>query len=133
MFQYQQVKAGDVLFDVGDPSERFYLLVKGHIKRTGIVDGKEVELAEMKEKGHFGEMELLQDQKMQTKVVAVTDCVFMVLSAENFQKFLSLSPEMKPHFLETSQTYRNSLKLDSIDIEVEQKEDIGDEQNDADD
>ena len=89
--QEQEVVAGDVIINIGDEGDFFYLINKGRcsVQRPANDDSDEVvELAQLGPGESFGEEALLSDKPRSSTVVMLTDGMLLRLSKEDFIQFV---------------------------------------------
>ena len=78
-------KAGEVLFEEGDPGDAFYVVVDGAIEIVKKVSGGDEEKLAVRRGGEaFGEMALLDDAPRSATARAVDDTQLMVLPRDDF-------------------------------------------------
>ena len=89
-FASTRAPAGTVVIREGDPGDLFYVIARGRVvvTRTG-GDGVSVEIATLNSGDEFGEMALLNDSPRNATVTTRVDSLFLTLSREQFQDFLS--------------------------------------------
>jgi ABC-type lipoprotein export system ATPase subunit/CRP-like cAMP-binding protein len=83
--------AGSIVFQQGDPSDRFYIVVKGQVEViVQHASGKEVVGAVLESGQFFGEMGLLQGEPRKTTVRVTTDAdaLLMALDRETFGRLV---------------------------------------------
>ena len=69
----------------GDDSSAMYLIQEGKVKVTVTsTDGKELILTTLQQGDNFGELSLLDDSHRSANVVAIENCVFIVLHKADF-------------------------------------------------
>lgn len=84
----QNYAAGDVIFDAGDPADRFYVVREGTV--TLAADGRVLE--EVGPGGIFGELGLLEHVPRSATAVAATDCNVVALDERGFIFHVSQTP-----------------------------------------
>jgi CRP/FNR family transcriptional regulator, cyclic AMP receptor protein len=73
----------------GDDSSAMYLIKEGKVKVTVTsTDGKELILTTLQQGDNFGELSLLDDSHRSANVVAIENCVFIVLHKADFFQLL---------------------------------------------
>ena len=94
--KYDYYKKNDLIFKEGDPSNRFYFLIKGKIsfkKRTILVTEAEPQLVEkfcLEEGTHFGEWDIIYERKKKTNAFCVEDCHIISIDRETFKENFEL-------------------------------------------
>jgi CRP-like cAMP-binding protein len=77
-----------------EPGDELYIIQKGSIKVTKIVDDKEVLLALLKPGDIFGEMALLENKPRSASGIAHEDTSVMVVNRANFQRMVQTQPQL---------------------------------------
>ncbi len=72
-----------------------YIIQKGHVKITKIIDNSEVLLAVLKEGDMFGEMALLENKpRSASAIVAEEGCQLLAVNRKNFNQMVSTQPQL---------------------------------------
>jgi CRP-like cAMP-binding protein len=77
-----------------EPGDELYIIQKGTIKVSKIVDDKEVLLALLKPGDIFGEMALLENRPRSASGIAHEDTTVMVVNKANFQRMVQAQPQI---------------------------------------
>jgi CRP-like cAMP-binding protein len=77
-----------------EPGDELYIIQKGAIRVSKIVDDKEVLLALLKPGDIFGEMALLEDKPRSASGIAHEDLSVMVVNRANFQRMVQTQPQL---------------------------------------
>ncbi|MCF7927675.1 MAG: cyclic nucleotide-binding domain-containing protein [Spirochaetales bacterium] len=83
-----------MLFSEGQPGKELFIIQKGSIKITKIVDDNEVLLAVLKTGDIFGEMAILEDKPRSASAIAYEDSVVLTVNKENFGDFIKAQPQI---------------------------------------
>ncbi len=83
-----------MIFSEGQPGEELYIIQRGSVKITKIVDNNEVLLAVLKSGDIFGEMALLESKPRSASAVAYEDCTVLAVNRENFQRMVGTQPQI---------------------------------------
>jgi len=83
-----------MLFAEGEPGDELFIIQKGAIKITKIVDNKEVLLAMLKAGDILGEMALLEGKPRAASAVAFENSDVMVVNKENFELMIKTQPQI---------------------------------------
>ncbi|MDR0784916.1 MAG: cyclic nucleotide-binding domain-containing protein [Treponema sp.] len=83
-----------MIFSECEPGDELYIIQKGSVKITKIVDNKEVLLAVLKQSDIFGEMALLESKPRSASAIAHEDCVVMAVNRANFERMASTQPQI---------------------------------------
>lgn len=72
-----------------------YIIQKGHVKITKIVDNNEVLLAVLKEGDMFGEMALLENKPRSASAIVMEDgCQLLAVNRNNFNQMVATQPQL---------------------------------------
>jgi len=74
--------------------DELYIIQKGTIKITKIVEDKEVLLAMLKSGDIFGEMALLENKPRSASAIAYDDVTLMAVNRSNFQRMVQTQPQL---------------------------------------
>jgi CRP-like cAMP-binding protein len=77
-----------------EPGDELYIIQKGAIRVSKIVDDKEVLLALLKPGDIFGEMALLENKPRSASGIAHEDLSVMVVNRANFQRMVQSQPQI---------------------------------------
>lgn len=83
-----------MIFGEGQKGAELYILQKGSVKITKIINNKEIILAILKPGDMFGEMALLEDKPRSASAISSDDADLMVISRSNFKKMVSDQPQI---------------------------------------
>ncbi|MGL1892655.1 MAG: cyclic nucleotide-binding domain-containing protein [Spirochaetaceae bacterium] len=83
-----------MIFGEGQKGSELYIIQKGTVKITKIVDDKEIILAILKPGDMFGEMALLEDKPRSAAAISNENSQLMVISRSNFKKMVSEQPQI---------------------------------------
>jgi CRP-like cAMP-binding protein len=93
--QPHEVKAGDLIFQVGDPGEALYMLESGQIQVLTELEPSEVDFVELSEGAVFGEMPLLSGKPQGQTARAASDTLLWVLSKADFEEVCAAHPAIR--------------------------------------
>jgi CRP-like cAMP-binding protein len=82
------------IFSEGMPGSELYILQKGSVKITKIVDNNEVLLAVLKSGDIFGEMALLENKPRSANASAFEDAYLLAVNKANFERMVSTQPQI---------------------------------------
>ena len=85
----------NMIFTEGEPGSEFFIIQRGSVKISKIVDNKELLLAVLKEGDVFGEMALLENKPRVASAMAFEECTLMVVNKANFEHVIN----NQPHFI----------------------------------
>ncbi|MCL2093205.1 MAG: cyclic nucleotide-binding domain-containing protein [Treponema sp.] len=83
-----------MIFAESEPGFELFIIQKGSVKITKIVDNKEVLLAVLNPGDIFGEMALLEGKGRAASAVAYEDCSLMVVNKANFELMITNQPQL---------------------------------------
>jgi CRP-like cAMP-binding protein len=83
-----------MIFSEGQPGNELYIIQKGSVKISKIVDDKEVLLAMLKPGDIFGEMALLDNKARSASADAYEDTELLVVNRANFQQMITKQPQL---------------------------------------
>ncbi|MDR0689774.1 MAG: cyclic nucleotide-binding domain-containing protein [Spirochaetaceae bacterium] len=83
-----------MIFSEGEPGEELYIIQKGSVKITKIVDNNEVLLAVLKTGDIFGEMALLEAKPRAASAVAYEESVILAVNQANFERMITAQPQI---------------------------------------
>ncbi|QQO11187.1 Crp/Fnr family transcriptional regulator [Breznakiella homolactica] len=83
-----------MLFSEGEPGDELYIIQKGSVKITKIVDNNEVLLAVLKTGDIFGEMALLESKPRSASAVAYEDTMVLAVNRANFERMVGTQPQI---------------------------------------
>ncbi len=76
------------------PGRELYIIQKGSVKITKIVNDNEVLLAVLKQGDIFGEMSLIENKPRSASAVAFDDAVLLAVNKENFERMVATQPQI---------------------------------------
>jgi len=83
-----------MIFSESQPGHELYIIQKGSVKITKIVEDKEILIAILKTGDIFGEMALLENKPRSASATAYEDSTLMAVNKVNFQRMVSQQPQM---------------------------------------
>ena len=83
-----------MLFAEGEQGDELYIIQKGSIKISKIVDNNEVLLAVLKPGDIFGEMALLESKPRAASATAYEDCQVLAVNRANFERMIGTQPQI---------------------------------------
>ena len=84
-----------MIFCECQPGTELYIIQKGHVKITKIVDNSEVLLAVLKEGDMFGEMALLENKPRSASAIVTEDGArLLAVNRQNFNQMISTQPQL---------------------------------------
>ena len=83
-----------MIFSECQPGQELYILQRGSVKITKIVNDNEVMLALLKPGDIFGEMSLLEDKPRSASAIAHEDAVLLAVNKANFKRMVSKQPQI---------------------------------------
>lgn len=83
-----------MIFSEGQPGNELYIIQKGSVKITKIVNNSEVLLAMLKPGDIFGEMALLDNKPRSASAEAYEDTELLVVNRANYQQMIETRPQL---------------------------------------
>ena len=83
-----------MIFSENEPGNELYIIQRGRVKITKIVEGKEILIAVLKASDIFGEMALLTNDNRNASAIADGDVTLMVVNRQNFQRMVTSQPQL---------------------------------------
>ena len=83
-----------MIFSESEPGSELFIIQKGSVKITKIINDNEVLLALLKAGDMFGEMALLEDKPRTASAIAHENAVLLAVNKANFRRMVSTQPQM---------------------------------------
>jgi CRP-like cAMP-binding protein len=83
-----------MIFSEAQPGQELYIIQRGSVKITKIVNNNEVLLALLKPGDIFGEMSLLEDRPRSASAIAYEDSALLAVNKVNFKRMVSSQPQI---------------------------------------
>lgn len=83
-----------MIFSEAQSGADMFIIQKGEVTISKIVDGNVVTFAILGKGDMFGEMALLENKPRSASAIAHSDCVVMVVNRSNFNQMVSTQPQM---------------------------------------
>ncbi|MBN1410291.1 MAG: cyclic nucleotide-binding domain-containing protein [Spirochaetales bacterium] len=83
-----------MIFSECEPGKELYIIQKGSVKITKIVDNNQVMLALLKPGDIFGEMALLENKPRSASAIAYEDCALLAVNKSNFEMMVKTQPQL---------------------------------------
>jgi CRP-like cAMP-binding protein len=83
-----------MIFSENEPGNELYIIQKGVVKITKIVEDNEVLIAMLKPGEIFGEMALLENKPRSASAIANEDCALMAVNKANFEMMVQSQPQL---------------------------------------
>lgn len=83
-----------LLFVEGEPGDRLFIIQKGKVNITKIMNDKEILIAVLKEGDIFGEMALLENKPRTANAITAEDCSFLIVERKNFDAMVTTQPSL---------------------------------------
>ena len=107
--------AGQAIIRENSPGDSAYIILKGKVQVTKIIDGQKVVLDTLGPGSIFGEMSLLDGRPRSATVTAVAPTVLSIVDSRRFQSILNSMPrEVRPLFASLSDRLRHTSQLVSV-------------------
>ncbi len=86
--------AETMIFSESQSGADMFVIQRGSVKISKIVNGTEVTLAVLKKGDMFGEMALLENKPRSASAIAKDDCVLMTINKSNFNQMVATQPQL---------------------------------------
>ena len=83
-----------MIFSECEPGNELFIIQKGSVTISKIVDNKEVLLAVLKPGDIFGEMALLEAKPRAASAVAYEECLLLAINRANFEQMIRTQPQL---------------------------------------
>ncbi|MFW5684062.1 MAG: Crp/Fnr family transcriptional regulator [Spirochaetota bacterium] len=83
-----------MVFSENMPGKEMYIIQKGAVKITKIVNDSEVLLAVLRQGDMFGEMSLIESKPRSASAIAYEDAVLLAVNKENFARMVQSQPQI---------------------------------------
>jgi CRP-like cAMP-binding protein len=87
-------KEGSLIFAEGELGNELYIITKGFVKITRILNGTEMIVAVLRDGEIFGEMSILEDKPRSATAVALEDVTLIVVLKNNFTLMAKTQPQV---------------------------------------
>lgn len=84
----------EIIFCEHEPGEELYIIQKGKIKITKVVDNNEVLLAVLKPGDIFGEMSLLENKPRSATAISFGESELLAVNKKNFEVMVKSNPQL---------------------------------------
>lgn len=91
---------GSLIFEKGSEAEALYVILHGEIQIFDVVEGEEVEVAQLGPGDYLGEISLLLHTTHSKSARALEDSELMVVPEESFERLLAENPDLASDFRE---------------------------------
>ncbi len=107
--------AGDLIIRENTPGDSAYIIIRGSVEVSKVIDGQRVVLDTLGPGSIFGEMSLIDGRPRSATVTAVEATTLSLVDSKRFQVILNAIPrEVRPLFSSLSERLRNTNKLVSV-------------------
>jgi CRP-like cAMP-binding protein len=83
-----------MIFSENEPGKELYIIQKGVVKISKIVDDKEVLIALLPQGDIFGEMALLENRPRSASAIAHEDVTLLAVNQSNFERMVQTQPQI---------------------------------------
>lgn len=92
---FNRTYPGDaMIFCEGQTGDELYIIQRGQVKITKIVDNNEVLLALLKPGDIFGEMALLENKPRSASAITHEECIMLAINRANFERMVQSQPQI---------------------------------------
>ena len=100
LFVTESYPTGKTIIQEGDPGDKFYIIVRGKVEVTKVIDGQVAKLAVLSDGDFFGEVALLRNVARTATITALTPTMFITLSRESFRHIVDKEPDLQRILME---------------------------------
>jgi ATP-binding cassette, subfamily B, bacterial len=104
--------ANRAVFQEGDPGDKLYIISRGRVSVFIGTDDARGELGLLEDGDHFGEIALLEDTVRTASVRTLTECTFLTLPRDAFQRLLERDPKLRTAFESVADARHASATVD---------------------
>jgi len=83
-----------MIFSEAQSGSDMFIIQRGEVSITKVVNGNEVTLAVLKKGDMFGEMALIENKPRSANAIAHSDCTLMVINRSNFNQMVATQPQL---------------------------------------
>ena len=83
-----------MIFSEAQSGSDMFIIQRGEVSITKVVNGNEVTLAVLKKGDMFGEMALIENKPRSANAIAHSDCNLMVINRSNFNQMVATQPQL---------------------------------------
>ena len=90
----RQYPKDTMIFSEAQTGSDMFIIQRGEVSITKVVNGNEVTLAVFKKGDMFGEMALIENKPRSANALAHSDCTLMVINRSNFNQMVATQPQL---------------------------------------
>ncbi|BDC92433.1 Crp/Fnr family transcriptional regulator [Treponema bryantii] len=90
----RQYPKDTMIFSEAQTGSDMFIIQRGEVSITKVVNGNEVTLAVLKKGDMFGEMALIENKPRSANALAHSDCTLMVINRSNFNQMVATQPQL---------------------------------------
>lgn len=90
----RQYPKDTMIFSEAQNGSDMFIIQRGEVSITKVVNGNEVTLAVLKKGDMFGEMALIENKPRSANAIAHSDCTLMVINRSNFNQMVATQPQL---------------------------------------
>ncbi len=90
----RQYPKDTMIFSEAQTGSDMFIIQRGEVSITKVVNGNEVTLAVLKKGDMFGEMALIENKPRSANAIAHSDCTLMVINRSNFNQMVATQPQL---------------------------------------
>ena len=83
-----------MIFSEAQSGSDMFIIQRGEVAISKVVNGEEVTLAVLKKGDMFGEMALIENKPRSASAIAHSDCLLMVINRSNFNQMVATQPQL---------------------------------------
>ena len=90
----RQYPKDTMIFSEAQSGSDMFIIQRGEVSITKVVNGNEITLAVLKKGDMFGEMALIENKPRSANAIAHSDCTLMVINRSNFNQMVATQPQL---------------------------------------
>ena len=90
----RQYPKDTMIFSEAQTGSDMFIIQRGEVSITKVVNGNEVTLAVLEKGDMFGEMALIENKPRSANALAHSDCTLMVINRSNFNQMVATQPQL---------------------------------------
>lgn len=92
--QTREYPKDTMIFSEAQSGSDMFIIQRGEVAISKVVNGEEVTLAVLKKGDMFGEMALIENKPRSASAIAHSDCLLMVINRSNFNQMVTTQPQL---------------------------------------
>ncbi len=106
------LEAGSTIIEQGDSGDSLFLIARGVVRVSHLVDGEEQELGTLMAGDFFGEMALMHHESRSATIRTISPCMLYELKSDDFDLFMQENPEIAEKIIKIDRQRAKELETD---------------------